>query len=119
MVKPSSAVSEPPVKRLAHKILRHPTVLITDQRWLQALEQPHLHVILFVAREMIRLCPALVLQVGDDVLAGHRSGHFAEEGDDLADAGGVMPLLPMPIAVLFRAGEGIEPAMDLGIGLAE
>jgi hypothetical protein len=68
---------------------------------------------------MVRFRPAFVLQVGDDVLSGHRSGHFAEEGDDFADAGCVIPLLPMPVAILRTAGEGIEPAVDLGIELAE
>ena len=68
---------------------------------------------------MVPLRPAFVLQVGDDVLSDHRSGHSAEEGDDLADAGFVMPLLPVPVAILRTAGEGVEPAVDLGIGLAE
>jgi hypothetical protein len=73
----------------------------------------------FIPREMICLRPAFFLQIGDDVLAGHRSGRFAKEGDDLADTGFVMPLLPMPKAILRTAGEGIEPAVDLGIGLTK
>jgi hypothetical protein len=68
---------------------------------------------------MVRLLPAFVLEIGDDVLSGHRSGRLAEKGDDLADAGFVMPLLPVPVAIPRAAGEGVEPAVDLGIGLAE
>src|SRR5215211_1153653 len=69
--------------------------------------------------EVVRLCPAFVLQVGDDVLSGHRSRFFSKECHSLANVGFVMPLFPMPIAICLCAREGIEPAVDFFIGLAK
>ena len=36
---------------------------------------------------MIGLRPAFVLEIGEEVLAGHRPGRPAEQGDGLANAG--------------------------------
>lgn len=66
---------------------------------------------------MIGLCPAFILQIGDDVLAAHWSGRFAKKYDRLANTGFMMALFPMPITILPAASKRIEPAADFGIGL--
>src|SRR2546426_8427031 len=83
------------------------------------LKQPHLDVILLVCGELIRLRPAFVLHVGDDVLSGHRSGCVTEAFDGFANAGVMMPLFAMANAIRLAARDRIAPAVDFFIALTE
>jgi len=72
-----------------------------------------------VAWKRILLCPALFLQVGNDMLAGHRIRCFAKPADSLLNARFMVAHPPMPHSILRRALKLIQPHMHFFVGSAE
>ena len=65
---------------------------------------------------MVALFPAFLFQVRDYVLPGYGLGGCAEELDDLADTGFVVPFATVLHAKSLGACKRIQPLMYLGKG---
>lgn len=75
-------------------------------------EQPQTDVVLLIARERIALRPALLLQIGQDMLTRDRPSLLAKQCDGLTDADLVMAHPTMAHAIGRLTGKGIKPAVN-------